>query len=166
MWSWCGQVSSASAADIDTYLNLMSQLEADYADVNFVYMTGHLDGSGPAGNLYTRNNQIRTYARSNGKVLFDFADIESLRSGGQLLSRRRRQLPVVRRLVQRAPGRLRQPARLVRALASLQLLPQRPGAVVAAGAAGGVGWSQSVTEILKCVTPHLRWVQVTSGGKA
>jgi hypothetical protein len=82
LWSWCGQVSSASAADIDTYLNLMSQLEADYADVNFVYMTGHLDGGGPAGNLYTRNNQIRAYARSNGKVLFDFADIESYDPAG------------------------------------------------------------------------------------
>jgi hypothetical protein len=42
MWSWCGQVSSASAADIDTYLNLMSQLETDYPAVNFIYMTGHL----------------------------------------------------------------------------------------------------------------------------
>jgi hypothetical protein len=82
MWSWCGQVSSASAADIDTYLNLMSQLEADYPGVSFVYMTGHLDGSGPTGNLYTRNNQVRDYARSSGKVLFDFADIESYDPAG------------------------------------------------------------------------------------
>jgi hypothetical protein len=82
MWSWCGQVSSASTADINTYLTLMSQLEIDYPAVNFVYMTGHLDGSGPAGNLYTRNNQIRAYAQSNGKVLFDFADIESYDPAG------------------------------------------------------------------------------------
>lgn len=82
MWSWCGQVSSASTADIDTYLNLMSRLEADYPGVNFVYMTGHLDGSGPTGNLYQRNNQIRAYARNNGKVLFDFADIESYDPAG------------------------------------------------------------------------------------
>jgi len=45
-------------------------------------MTGHLDGSGPTGNLYTRNNQIRDYARNNGKVLFDFADIESYDPAG------------------------------------------------------------------------------------
>jgi hypothetical protein len=77
MWSWCGQASTATATDIDTYLNLMSQLETDYANVNFVYMTGHLDGSGVSGNLYARNNQIRDYARANAKVLFDFADIES-----------------------------------------------------------------------------------------
>jgi hypothetical protein len=82
MWSWCGQVSTASAANITTYLSLMNQLEADYPAVNFVYMTGHLDGGGPTGSLYTRNNQIRDYARSNGKVLFDFADIESYDPAG------------------------------------------------------------------------------------
>jgi uncharacterized repeat protein (TIGR01451 family) len=82
LWSWCGQVSTASAADINTYLNLMNQLETDYPAVNFVYMTGHLDGGGPSGNLYTRNNQIRDYVRNNGKVLFDFADIESYDPAG------------------------------------------------------------------------------------
>jgi PKD repeat protein len=40
-------------------------------------MTGHLDGSGTGGNLNARNEQIRAYVRENGKVLFDFADIES-----------------------------------------------------------------------------------------
>jgi hypothetical protein len=82
MWSWCGQVSGASETDINTYLNLMSQLETDYPAVNFVYMTGHLDGSGPSGSLYTRNNQIRAYAQANTKVLFDFADIESYDPAG------------------------------------------------------------------------------------
>jgi hypothetical protein len=77
MWSWCGQVSSATQADIDTYLNLMAGLERDYPTVKFIYMTGHLDGSGIDGNLYQRNNQIRAYARANKKILFDFADIES-----------------------------------------------------------------------------------------
>jgi hypothetical protein len=82
MWSWCGQVSSATTTDINTYLSLMNQLETDYPSVNFVYMTGHLDGSGTSGNLYQRNNQIRAYARNNGKVLFDFADIESYDPAG------------------------------------------------------------------------------------
>jgi len=77
MWSWCGQVSSATETDIETYLSLMNQLEQDYPGVRFVYMTGHLDGTGPSGNLYVRNEQIRAYARANGKILFDFADIES-----------------------------------------------------------------------------------------
>ncbi|MEW5802087.1 MAG: hypothetical protein AB1847_08285 [bacterium] len=77
MWSWCGQVSSATEEDIKTYLNLMSKLEEDYPEVTFVYMTGHLDGSGKKGKLNTRNEQIRDFCRANNKVLFDFADIES-----------------------------------------------------------------------------------------
>jgi hypothetical protein len=77
IWSWCGEVSDAREADINTYLSLMAQLEADYPDVHFVYMTGHLDGSGVDGNLNQRNEQIRAYARENNKILYDFADIES-----------------------------------------------------------------------------------------
>jgi PKD repeat protein len=76
MWSWCGQADT-TAANIDLYLNLMTQLESEYPDVTFVYMTGHLTGTGENGNLNRRNEQIRTFTRSNNKVLFDFADIES-----------------------------------------------------------------------------------------
>jgi hypothetical protein len=77
IWSWCSQVSSASKADINTYLNLMSDLEKDYPNVKFVYMTGFLDGSGLTGNLHIRNEQIRDYCKQNNKILYDFADIES-----------------------------------------------------------------------------------------
>jgi hypothetical protein len=77
MWAWCGQVSDASESDITTYLNLMNGLENDYPGVKFVYMTGHLDGSGVNGNLNQRNQQIRGYCRANNKILFDFADMES-----------------------------------------------------------------------------------------
>jgi hypothetical protein len=77
MWSWCGGVSASSAADIDAYLNAMDALERAYPSVRFVYMTGHLDGTGAAGNLNLRNEQIRGFCRSRGKTLFDFADIES-----------------------------------------------------------------------------------------
>jgi len=77
IWSWCGQVSSATEDEINTYLNLMNQLEIDYPNVHFVYMTGHLDGSGESGNLHIRNQQIRTFCNENDKLLYDFADIES-----------------------------------------------------------------------------------------
>jgi hypothetical protein len=77
IWSWCGQVSSATVENVDTYLSLMDALERDYPDVTFVYMTGHLDGTGHEGNLHIRNEQIRDYCRNNDKVLYDFADIES-----------------------------------------------------------------------------------------
>ncbi len=77
IWSWCGQLSSASQQNVETYLSLMSQLEKDFPAVTFVYMTGHLDGTGVTGNLNTRNEQIRTFCKTNNKFLFDFADIES-----------------------------------------------------------------------------------------
>lgn len=77
MWSWCGQVSTAKESHINTYLSLMNKLESEYPDVKFVYMTGHLDGTGVSGNLNIRNEQIRKYSRENNKILFDFADIES-----------------------------------------------------------------------------------------
>lgn len=77
MWSWCGQVSSATSDNINSYLSMMNDLENEYKDVYFVYMTGHLDGTGLSGNLNIRNNQIRNYCRENNKILYDFADIES-----------------------------------------------------------------------------------------
>jgi len=55
----------------------MNQLEIDYPGVTFIYMTGHLDGTGLTGNLHIRNEQIRDYCIANGKVLYDFADIET-----------------------------------------------------------------------------------------
>lgn len=83
MWSWCGQVSSASADDIELYLTLMNELEEDFQTVNFVYMTGHLDGSGENGQLNKNNETIRKYCRENNKILFDFADLESYDPDGE-----------------------------------------------------------------------------------
>lgn len=82
VWSWCGGVSSNTAEGINIYLNALNGLEEDYPNVTFIYMTGHLDGSGVDGNLYARNNQIRQYCADNNKVLFDFADIESYAPDG------------------------------------------------------------------------------------
>ena len=76
MWSWCGQADT-TPENMQIYLDLMSGLEVDYPYVTFIYMTGHLAGSGEAGNLNQRNNQIRAHCIANNSVLFDFADIES-----------------------------------------------------------------------------------------
>ncbi|MCF8358228.1 MAG: hypothetical protein K9H26_05675 [Prolixibacteraceae bacterium] len=83
MWSWCGQVSWASDDDINTYLSLMNDLEADFKTVAFVYMTGHLDGSGVDGTLNRNNNKIRDFCLENNKILYDFADIESYDPDGE-----------------------------------------------------------------------------------
>lgn len=84
LWSWCGQAGSASEEDIALYLRLMDGLEKEFPQVRFVYMTGHLDGSGANGNLNRRNEQIRDFCRKNGKILFDFADIESFDPDGKV----------------------------------------------------------------------------------
>jgi hypothetical protein len=82
IWSWCGEVSNASEADINTYLDLMNSLERDFPSVKFIYMTGHLDGTGLTGNLHLRNEQIRNYCTENKKILYDFADIECYNPDG------------------------------------------------------------------------------------
>jgi hypothetical protein len=74
IWSWCGQVNEVNLNS--HYLEPMDQLEEDYPDVQFVYMTGHLEGLGPEGSLYEANQKIRDYCRDNNKILYDFADIE------------------------------------------------------------------------------------------
>jgi hypothetical protein len=76
MWSWCGELSSATESYIQSYLDTLNQFEAEYPDMRFIYMTGHLDGTGSGGNLHVRNEQIRNYCIANNKMLFDFADIE------------------------------------------------------------------------------------------
>ncbi len=76
MWSWCGGCSDNTVDGINAYLAAMEQLEADYSDRTFIYMTGHLDEDNEE-NLLARNQQIRDYCAQNNKILFDFADIES-----------------------------------------------------------------------------------------
>ncbi len=77
MWSWCGELSWMNAAEVQQYLDLMTQLEAEYPRVRFVYMTGHTDGTSGDSPLNTNNDMIRAYVTAKAKILYDFADIES-----------------------------------------------------------------------------------------
>lgn len=81
--SWCGGCSGNTAAGIEAYFKAMGELEHEFPTATFVYMTGHLDGSGEKGNLHQRNEQIRAYCKAHGKVLYDFADIESFDPDGR-----------------------------------------------------------------------------------
>ena len=76
MWSWCGGCSDNTDEGIQTYLDAMNQLEQDFPDITFIYMTGHLDHWSDA-TLKHNNQLIRDYCIANNKVLYDFADIES-----------------------------------------------------------------------------------------
>jgi len=79
MWSWCGEMSTNDSAEVERYIDSIEVLEARFPQVQFVYMTGHTDGTGVASgdNLRASNNQLREYCIANGKVLYDFEDIES-----------------------------------------------------------------------------------------
>lgn len=83
MWSWCGQASWHGDSTMGHYLTGMDSLEREYPSVAFVYMTGHLDGTGLEGRLHRSNERIRAFARDKGKWLFDFADIESYDPDGK-----------------------------------------------------------------------------------
>lgn len=76
MWSWCGEMSGLDTSEVQAYLDMMAQLESEYPNVRFVYMTGHTDGNDQS--MLNRNNDmVRDYVLANDKVLYDFADIES-----------------------------------------------------------------------------------------
>lgn len=84
LWSWCGQVTGKfqNKTLLPEYLDAMAQLEKDYPRVTFVYMTGHLDHGADADNK-AANQMIRDYCAKNGKVLYDFADIEQYDPDGK-----------------------------------------------------------------------------------
>jgi hypothetical protein len=79
MWSWCGEMSDEDTP-VQRYLDMMTQLENEYPQVRFVYMTGHTDEDNDT--LFRNNDLIRQYVREHGKVLYDFADIESYDPAG------------------------------------------------------------------------------------
>ncbi|UCH98278.1 MAG: hypothetical protein JSV88_15935 [Candidatus Aminicenantes bacterium] len=81
LWAWCSQLDYYSQSETQVYLNAMAQLEAEYPDVTFIYMTGNAQSE--EQNRYNRNNQIRNYCRNNNKFLFDFADLDCWYNGQQ-----------------------------------------------------------------------------------
>ena len=89
VWSWC----SINGHDIPRYLTNMEILIAEYGPggtkpraaahpVTFVFMTGHAEGQGEDGFIHAANQQIRQHCLTNGRVLYDFADIESYNPDG------------------------------------------------------------------------------------
>jgi len=75
LWSWCGQVDTVN---IQThYLDNMEDLETEYPDVTFIYMTGHLEGRETGDPWFANNIAIRDWVTSSeDRVFFDFVDIE------------------------------------------------------------------------------------------
>lgn len=75
MWAFCGQMSYYEPSAISTYLQVLADQETAYPSMRFIYQTGHTDG----GSEQWKSNTalVRRYVQEHGKVLFDFADIET-----------------------------------------------------------------------------------------
>ena len=85
LWTWCGQMSDYSEAQVQEYIDVLVQLDEDYPGVEFIYYTGHTDGSTPdsGSKLWVNNNKVRDHVKKRKLILFDFADIESYDPDGE-----------------------------------------------------------------------------------
>ncbi len=80
MWSWCGQQSDNDDATVTQYLDALDGLGTEYPSMRFILMTGHTDPE--SKHLIHNNDLVWNHAGHNGKVLFDFADIERFDPAG------------------------------------------------------------------------------------
>ena len=71
-----------SDASFSYYRDRMLQIETAYPSKRFVWWTMPIETSSNAARQ-SFNDQVRVYARANGKVLFDIADIEAYNAAGQ-----------------------------------------------------------------------------------
>jgi IPT/TIG domain len=69
-------------ADFAYYRDAMVQLETGYPTKHFVWWTMPIETSSDAARQ-AFNDQVRTYAKANGKILFDIADVEAYNAAGQ-----------------------------------------------------------------------------------
>jgi hypothetical protein len=69
-------------ASFTYYRDKMLQLETGYPAKRFVWWTMPIMTSGDASRQ-SFNDLVRTYAKANGKVLFDIADVEAYNAAGQ-----------------------------------------------------------------------------------
>jgi len=69
-------------ASFTYYRDKMLWLEIHYPGKRFVWWTMPIMTSGDA-NRQAFNDSVRTFARANGKILFDIADIEAYNAAGQ-----------------------------------------------------------------------------------
>ncbi len=82
MFCWCREMDKYTESDVNAYLAAISNLEQAYPGVKFVYMTGNAQATGPGSrNSELRNRQIREFCLKNGKILYDFADLDIWHDG-------------------------------------------------------------------------------------
>ncbi|MEX2285221.1 MAG: fibronectin type III domain-containing protein [Gemmatimonadota bacterium] len=80
-WSW--HLNTWTSAQLQNYFTSINQLESEYPNVKFIYMTDVEDTNGAQGyNRHLRNEEIRQFVRNNNKTLFDYGDMDSWNSAG------------------------------------------------------------------------------------
>ena len=80
-WSWC----SINGHDAQRYVDNMEILISEYPGISFVFMTGHAESQGEdmtPHSVHYNNQLIRQHCANNGRILFDFADIEAFDPDG------------------------------------------------------------------------------------
>ena len=82
MWAWSFEISEQTEESVQRYLDTLDMLEGEFPGVRFIYMTGPMPASDfEALNRKARNEQIRDYAQTNGKLLYDFAALDVWSNG-------------------------------------------------------------------------------------
>jgi len=78
MYGWCGQPGGKDSQSLlKSYIDIMENLERQYAGVTFVYMTGHAQENDCSGCTRHRfNEMLRGHCKQKNKVLFDFGDLD------------------------------------------------------------------------------------------
>lgn len=77
MWAWSFEISEQTEPRVQQYLDTVAGLEREFPQVTFIYMTGPAQETYNGVNRTERNEQIRSFARDHGKVLYDFEDLDS-----------------------------------------------------------------------------------------
>lgn len=78
LWTWCGELSTYSESQVQTYINVLDMLDQEYPNTRFIYYTGHTEDNPTYRPILIRNNNLlRDYVENNNKILFDFANIEN-----------------------------------------------------------------------------------------
>lgn len=79
MYGWCSQPNGGNwKILLRKYTARMNEFEKRYPNITFVYMTAHAQRRDCEGcNRHQFNEGLRKYCKDNGKVLFDFGDIDA-----------------------------------------------------------------------------------------
>jgi uncharacterized protein (TIGR03437 family) len=83
MYVWCTQPTTREWKSLfEKYTTDMQSLERQFPNTTFVYVTGNAQEQDCAGcDRHQFNEALRRFARDNGKVLFDFGDLDVWSNG-------------------------------------------------------------------------------------